>query len=447
MADRFFIKNFGCKVNAAELLECGERLARAGARVVEIQGSDEIPTGSGGVLIVNSCTVTATADAKVRAFVRRVKRLNPALKIVLSGCMVRAAHFNPSELPFANIASRVADVAKDYELANRTGRVTAAARAPLDSRTRAFVRMQDGCASNCSFCIIPKVRPAESLPRKEVLGRIEAALAAGACEIVLTGTNIGKFADENGRGFVSLVYEAADLAYESSARLRISSIEPEDMRPPVFELFEHPAVCPHLHLPLQSGSPEILRRMRRRYSLSRYIGISAEFRRRFPFASITTDIIVGFPGETEDDFRSTLDVVRDVGFERIHAFRYSPRPGTAAAEYESAPQSVAAARQATLLSYGDKISSSRMQRHLGRTVQVLVEEVSGGAARGYSGEYFRVQFPTENTQNGNLEYALVTGRGESGLLFGEPAANSNSDSCHSFQELQIYSRLAAGDST
>ncbi len=397
--EKVYLKNFGCKVNAAELFEAAETLDSREFDTAEVQSHVEIPAGAAGTLIVNSCTVTATADAKLRAFVRRVQKRSPGVKIIVGGCSVRLPQFDITALGGASVVPRVKTAVENLvegALQNGGDRAQAiglnfagAFSGPKQDRTRAFIRMQDGCASKCSFCIIPTVRPAESLDRTEILARLDRVLEEGSKEVVLTGTNIGKFEDGHGGGFVELAREFLSRAETAGARIRISSIEPEDMKEPVFELFEHPALCGHLHLPLQSGSAKVLAAMRRRYNISRYRNIVEEFRSRFPRASITTDIIAGFPGETDEDFAETLGVMEEAGFERVHVFRFSPRPGTPAAEIKGAPERIVRARMEKAIAHSDKIIFDRMKRHVGAFAQILVEETVGNMGVGYTGEYFR----------------------------------------------------------
>lgn len=428
-----YLKNFGCKVNAAELFEAAESLDALEFDTAEVQSHADIPAEARGTLIVNSCTVTATADAKLRAFVRRVQKRSPGVRIIVGGCSVRLPQFDSSALGGASVVPRVKTAVENLVEsalvnANRGAIGNGENSAPTffdrkQDRTRAFIRMQDGCASKCSFCIIPTVRPAESLEKAEILSRLDRVLEEGSKEVVLTGTNIGKFDDGKGGGFVELAWEFLSRAEAAGARIRISSIEPEDVKEPVFELFEHPALCGHLHLPLQSGSAKVLAAMRRRYSISRYRKIVEEFRARFPRASITTDIIAGFPGETDEDFTETLSVMEDSGFERVHVFRFSPRPGTPAAEIKGVPERIVRARMEKAIVHSDKIIVDRMKRHVGAFAQILVEETVGNMGVGYTGEYFRACAENLPVGKGAL-VRIKLGEPDSAGLFSAKVANS-----------------------
>lgn len=430
--EKVYLKNFGCKVNAAELLEAAEELDARKFDSIEVQSHVDLPANATGTLIVNSCTVTATADAKLRAFVRRVQKRSPNVKVVVGGCSVRNPQFDFSTLGTANIVPRVKTaVERLVESAvpshlNENGNFGKVFAKQNQERSRAFIRMQDGCDSKCSFCIIPSVRPAESLQRGEILARLDRALEHGAKEVVLTGTNIGKYEDGESRGFLKIVYEFLERAESASARIRISSIEPEDVKEEVFEVFEHPALCAHLHLPLQSGSGRVLSLMRRRYNINRYRKIVAEMRKRFPSASVTTDIIVGFPGETDEDFAETLAVMTESGFERVHVFRFSPRPGTPAADMKSAPERTAHARMEKAIAHSDKIIADRMKRHVGANAQVLVEETIGNMGVGYTGEYFRACIDGLSGEKGGLVQVILGEPDGAGLFSAKIASGFTS---------------------
>jgi threonylcarbamoyladenosine tRNA methylthiotransferase MtaB len=443
-----YLKNFGCKVNAAELLETGGALDDAGCRAIEIQSSIEIPRHSYATLIVNSCTVTAMADAKLRGFIRRVKRHAPNLTVILGGCTVRAEHFAKFELDGITAIPRVEQAVGMITRAGAgdTGDARSASASEIDSvdshfsRTRAFIRVQDGCDCRCSYCIVPLVRPAHSIPFDDIRDRIDHAIARGEREIVLTGTNIGKYKDVHGARFADVFAYALDRAERAGAdgaraRVRVSSIEPEDVDDATLDLFEHHAACKHLHIPLESGSPRVLAAMRRRYGVERYLQAVSSFRARFPLGSITTDILVGFPTETDDDFTQTLAAMETAGFERVHVFRYSPRPGTDAARLLQVPGSIAFARMKSAIELGDRIVVAGMGRHVGETAEVLVEHQRDGTGEGYTGEYFRVRFPLTREHVGTLVRVVVE-RIDSPVMFSgridaeaiPPHASSNDES-------------------
>ena len=434
-----YLKNFGCKVNAAELLEAGGALKDAGCRVIEIQSHNEIPAQSNATLIVNSCTVTAAADAKLRGFVRRVRKHAPNLQVVVGGCTVRAEHFDKSALAGALAVPRVEDAvaivarAADAEFVAMDTLDALRENGAIDAhfgRTREFVRVQDGCDCRCSFCIVPLVRPAFSIPFDDVRTHLDRAIARGAREIVLTGTNIGKYRVADDTSFADVFGFALDRAERTRAegapmRVRVSSIEPEDVDDAILDLFAHSAACKHIHLPLQSGSPRVLAAMQRRYGIERYMQVVSKFRSRFPIGSISTDILVGFPTETDDDFAETLSSMRHCGFERVHVFRYSPRPGTRAATQKQVQDAVTFARMKTAIELGDKIVLARMGRHIGETAEVLVERKRSGICEGYSGEYHRVRFPCPDARTGSFAQVAIERIDSAGLFAGRIVASGS----------------------
>jgi len=436
-----FIKTFGCKVNYAESVSFADLLRAEGFNPLEI-ASAEMPAADEverPVVFVNSCCVTKEAERKAQQFVRRVKRERPDSEVLFSGCAARnyatrriyetlgARVFSFYPEAFEWVKENVAPAGgtgvlarDDGQLQNPTGYDARA----TNTRARAFLKIQDGCHNCCTFCIIPFVRPYASRPLPEVMAEVERRLGEGVREIVLTGVNIGHY----GLTPVAPVHEIASSAhfkrsklYEPlaghatlwnlidsilgrlqratdagfAARLRISSIEPEEIAPRFFEQLAHPRMCPHLHLPLQSGSDKVLSDMRRLYDLRTYMQRVASFRRACPAGALTTDILVGFPTETEDDFTQTLAVCNQAGFEKVHGFPFSPRPGTRAALLPQLGHNVAAERNRRLLAHCGPIADARWRRFVGHTAQVLVEEYSGGNWLGHGEAYQEVRIPVE----------------------------------------------------
>lgn len=420
---KVYIKNFGCKVNAAELMDASVELASRGALVTEIKSHFDIPNDSNDVLLINSCTVTATADAKLRGFIRRASHHAPNLKIVIGGCMVRSEHFDKRQFDSVEYVDRVHDAA-DLISKNSISKSTESTNIePTSIRSRAFVRVQDGCDCNCAFCIVPSVRPAFSVDYDKAIAKVDAALARGVRELVITGTNIGRY-NSNNRTYKDLLNDALTRANSAGARVRLSSIEPEDIDDEVITIFSHSSACKHIHLPLQSGSDRILSAMKRKYNIEHYIEIANEFRSRFPLGSITTDIMVGYPGETDTDFNETMDVMKRIGFERVHCFKFSPRPGTLAEKQKRVTDLTVSERMREILRLSDKIIATRMERFLGKRAAVLVERASGGFGSGYSGEYFRVMFPCISDCEGKLVEVVIDRIESKGLFLGEAVSNA-----------------------
>jgi len=258
--------------------------------------------------------------------------------------------------------------------------------------TRSMIKIQDGCDNYCTFCIIPKVRGrATSRPVEEILDNIKQVLGYGYKEVVLTGVNIGRYNFE-GTNFEDLVEQILEIP--GDFRVRISSIEPEGFGEKLFNLFAHPKLTPHLHLCLQSGSEKILLKMRRMYSLKGFIEIVQKVRSHYPDFNFTTDIIVGFPDETEEDFQQTIDVSQKIGFGHIHTFKYSVRKGTRA---ERMPEQVSGKEKTHRSEIIRKLAEEETRKYrtsmLGKEQVVLVEKIVDGLAQGYGENYIPIKFP------------------------------------------------------
>jgi threonylcarbamoyladenosine tRNA methylthiotransferase MtaB len=272
--------------------------------------------------------------------------------------------------------------------------------------TRSMIKIQDGCDNFCTFCIVPMVRGrAVSRPLNDILANIRQVVDLGYKEIVLTGVNISRY-DYEGMVFTGLLVRI--LGLEGNFRVRISSIEPEGFGEPLYDLFTHEKLCPHLHLCLQSGSDRILLQMRRTYQLASYLDIIEQLRNRHPLFNFTTDIMVGFPGETDEDFEATCNIIRQVGLSHIHTFRYSVRQGTRAERMPlQVPEKIK--QQRSLVIRELSLENKQKYRHLfiGKPQTVLVEKVTkGGLAKGYGEHYVPVEF--RPTQSGTNYFETVT---------------------------------------
>jgi threonylcarbamoyladenosine tRNA methylthiotransferase MtaB len=400
---RVYVKTFGCKVNYAESVEFSELLRQAGFEPAEAGGGSlkAAETGAGGpVVLVNSCCVTAKAERKVLQFVRRFRREHPDGELLFTGCGARHPEIGRR---YQEAGARVFgfyNEALDWLRDNRPAEAEPPAEAEAPQhRTRAFLKVQDGCSCRCSYCIIPQVKPYYSRLPAEVLGEVDRRLAEGYRELVLAGVNLGHYgrapwrsaddaAKPGERWNLDRLLAAVLARLPEGTRLRLSSVEPEDVTAELMALFADGRLCPHLHMPLQSGSDAILTAMRRQYTAGQYLDIAAEFRRRYPDGSITADIMVGFPGESEDDFAATLSVCEQVGFERVHCFPYSPRPGTPAADLPAMPRRESVQRNRRLIEHCHKIVDERWRRFIGQCVPVLIEErLESGAWRGHGDSY------------------------------------------------------------
>lgn len=384
------IETLGCKVNRADSEAIAAELARRGYRIA---GPDERAVAS----IVNTCTVTHVADAKARKLIRRLARDGSQAPVIVTGCYAERAAAALAAIP--GVARVVSNQAKGElarivaELvgpadARPTGECAAQPRPARPGSARAFVAVQDGCDHRCSYCIVPQVRgPMRSRPVAEVLAEIQALAAAGAGEVVICGIRLGAYGEEpEGRGLARLLRAARNAEVP---RLRLSSVEPWDVGPELIaEISDHPLVCPHLHLPLQSADEAVLRAMRRPQTYADYRALAERLRAAMPDLAVTTDLMVGFPGETEAAFASTCRAVAEIGFARVHVFRYSPRPGTSAAIMpEQVPETAKAARAARLAELAEASGRRFAARFVGRSVRVLFEECAQGTCSGLTEAY------------------------------------------------------------
>lgn len=402
---RFSIVNLGCKVNRVESDAVAAQLLERGAEAYEPAAAD--------LIVVNTCTVTGEAEKKTRKAVRQALRANDTARVIVTGC---AAALKPEA--FEEMSPRVACVPK-AQLGAAVSREADALepRAPLphDGRpgllriggefpTRVGVKVQDGCNNACTYCIVHVARGrATSRDIDEVAGECAAYARAGVKEIVLTGINLGSYRQRRADGvslrlsdlLKRLLDDTTDLHADGApaCRFRISSIEPRDVDEDLIELLgsSDGRICRHLHLPLQAGSSKVLREMARPYDAAFFLDLVARLRSAAPSISLSTDIIAGFPGETDAEFEETLSVARACSFSKIHAFPYSIRRGTPAAERcDQIPPEVKDERAARLRVMGDELRSLEFSRRVGTREAVLVEQ----DGRGMTESYFEVPVPT-----------------------------------------------------
>ena len=375
------------------------------------------PGEAADLCVFNSCAVTHIASRTSRQKIRRLKRENPAARVIVTGCY---AEIEPAAVQRLGIDLIVPNQHKDQLLQHARdaglldeGNIIPEPDAPFpltetptESRTRAFIKVQDGCDNRCTFCIVTVARGAgRSRAIAEVVAEVQQLTALGYQEAVLTGVHLGSFGHDQGnlQGLKALVQ--AILSQTDIPRLRLSSLEPWDLTPDFFTLWENPRLCRHLHLPLQSGNDETLNRMARRTSQAQFSALLQAARSAIPQLGITTDIIVGFPGETEAQFADSLAFVDQMAFSGMHIFRYSPREGTAA--YRMAgqvPVEVAKARSEQMHILAAQYERAFRQAALGQTYTILwetSEETPGGRLwSGLSDNYLRVTaFSNQDRQN------------------------------------------------
>lgn len=410
----------GCKLNQAETQQAARELEAAGCAVVDRPARAD-------AFLINSCTVTHVADRKARRLIRLAGKLAPGAPVVVTGCYAeRDGERLRGELGaiiVGNAAKREAAgaVLQALDGAERTPRA-APGRA---GRTRAFIKIQEGCDDVCAFCIVPYVRGRE---RAESIAEVVAAArereAEGVREIVLTGTQPGAYGRDREDGANAARLIQALLAGTGIPRIRYSSIQPQDLSPELLACWEDPRLCRHFHLALQSGSDEVLRRMRRRYSARGFLDAVERIRAAVPGAAITTDVIAGFPGEDEGDFARTLDIVREARFADIHAFPYSPRAGTSGARLEDdVPPQVKRERVSRLIAEGQAQTRRFRELRIGGVESVLFEREENGAARGLTDTYIPVRAARPEAATGlvnEISAVRITGI-EDGVLAGEAA--------------------------
>lgn len=392
------LKTLGCRLNEAELETWARQFQSAGC---ELAAAPE----QADVIVLNSCAVTGDAARKSRHLIRRLQRQNPRAKLVASGCWAtlhpdEAAQTLGVDLVVANAdKSRLVELTREkLQLEAMPAFSTEPGEATLFrlGRQRAFVKVQDGCRHRCAFCIVSLARGAErSRPIAEIVDEINALHAEGVQEAVLTGVRLGGYGGDLGIRLDDLL--RAVLAETDVPRMRLGSLEPWDLPNGFFRLWENPRLMPHLHLPLQSGADSVLKRMARRCRTENFAALVAEARREIPDLNLTTDILAGFPGETDTEWRQTLEFVERLAFGRVHIFAYSRRAGTAAATMPGQiADGVKKARVMELHTLAARLERDALAQQVGRIVPVLWEEQcepldEGRVLRyGYTPNYLRV---------------------------------------------------------
>lgn len=447
----------GCKVNMYETESMREDFLRAGFDIVSENSAAD-------VYIINTCTVTAVADRKSRQFIRRMKQKNPDAVVCVTGCYVQTrpdevagiegvdiiAGTNEKENivgyvlehlegrgPEADVHVLSYDELSEY---HGSGLITS-----MESRTRAFIKIEEGCDRFCAYCVIPYARgPVRSRPMDEILREAEYLVGNGFTELILTGINTALYEDLEG-----LLEKLEDM--EGDFRVRLSSLEPTVINKDyVKKLFRFRRLCHHLHLSVQSGSDRVLAAMKRRYDMKEYMEIVDELRRFDPLYGISTDIIAGFPGETEEDHACSIRSIGEAAFVRTHAFGYSRRPGTAAASMkDQIPAPVKKQRVRELIEAGEKTAAEFASRNIGTRAVVIFEEnaaveskadaaadakadaaaadVNASAATrvvneklmvAYTGNYIRAYAPYDESLLGKLTEVEITGLFEDGVMCG-----------------------------
>lgn len=399
---RVHLKTLGCRLNEAELESWSRDFQQRGIQ------PDRNPEPA-DLLVINTCAVTEEAVHKSRKLLRRAQRDNPNAKLIISGCY---ASLNPEQA--------AADLGVDLVIPNTEKEhlvdiVTRELQLPTmpvaamqedaynllnNNRQRAFIKVQDGCRYRCSYCIVTLARGEErSKPLPEIITEIQRLQQQGIQEVVLAGVHLGGYGGDCKSNLKTLV--EAVLSHTDMPRIRLGSLEPWDLPEDFWSLFENDRLMPHLHLPMQSGANSVLRRMSRRCRAQEFLTLVKNARQQVADFNVTTDIIVGFPGETETEWQQTLDFVAQAAFAHVHIFAFSPRSGTKAAYLDNpVPRELKRLRSTQLHSLAAKLKKATAARQLGKTVAVLVEgnpgETNGQTLwSGYSPNYLRVQFPSD----------------------------------------------------
>ncbi len=393
----------GCKVNQYDTQAMREALAKDCRIVSNKERAD--------IYIINTCTVTNRADQKSRQQIRNVIRKNPKAFIAVTGCYAqrfpqRIAEIQGVDLILGNrekngIASFLNGGEKNpepeifVEDVDSCSRYDTLSVSKHRSHSRAFVKIQDGCENYCSYCIIPYVRGKQkSRPLKDTLEEIEGLVRNGFKEIVLTGIRLGSWREDLNNGFTLALLLKKAHEIEGLRRIRLSSIEPEDLDEDLIDrIAQLPKVCSHLHIPLQSGDNEVLRRMNRPYHSSYYQDLIEKIRKKIKGVAITTDIMVGFPGEGEEEFGNTYNFIKKMKFSKMHIFRFSPRPGTPAAKLmKKSGEKEIKKKSERLLKLSFKMQEEFSRSFLGETLEVLVERKRNNYLTGFTDNYIRVIF-------------------------------------------------------
>lgn len=397
---KVFLSSIGCRLNHSEIETLARQLIAAGHEITDDPAQAD-------KVVMNTCAVTNGAARDVRQQTRRIHRNNSGAEILLTGCY---ATISPDELSAIDGVSQIVPNSNKDRIAQMIDPkarldlpefdkepIMRTFHAGTTSHTRAFIKVQDGCDNKCTFCITTVARgDSTSRHLADIVTEIRDLHQAGYQEAVLTGVHLGSYGFDFGNraGLKELVQ--AILTHTDIPRVRLSSLEPWDIPAGFFTLWEDRRLLPHLHMPLQAGSDNTLRRMARRTRKESFRELVNEARAHIPDLNLTTDIIVGFPGETDTDFDESLAFVEEIEFSRLHAFPYSPRPGTAAATMPNhLPKEIKRTRMDRMLALEKKMGEAFHSRYMGKTVNALWESVSGADEQGlrwngYTNNYIRI---------------------------------------------------------
>ena len=400
MAYQVYFQTLGCKVNSYETAAIAKLLAEEGFE--ETQSCE-----NADVYVINTCAVTGEADRKSRQMIRRAKRLAPHAVVVAMGCHTQMCRDEegadigvgtddrPALIPLLKERLKIQDGEKNCDDLDAGTRFFEYGSVNYQENTRAVVKIEDGCNNFCTYCIIPYSRGrVRSRGREASLSEIRDMAGKGYREFVITGIHLCSFEKELGRDSMALGELLTEIAaIDGVERIRLGSLEPSCMTPELIDVLKGiPQICPHFHLSLQSGSDSVLKRMNRKYDTEVFRRVAADLRSAFADASLTTDMICGFPGETDAEHQESCAFAREIGFAHIHVFPFSPREGTKAWNMDGKTDgAVKAARTAELRAISDEMEKARAEEFVGKNVQVLLErQLEDGTWEGYCREYIRV---------------------------------------------------------
>lgn len=401
---RIHLKTLGCRLNEAELETWSRDFQNLGHEITPSLSQADL-------VVVNTCAVTSEAVRKSRKLLHRAQRQNPRSKLVVSGCYASLEPKQSAQSLGIDLVVDNRDKERLVEIATRELNLHAmpeVATVPGENsllkqgRQRAFVKVQDGCRYQCTFCIVTVARGEErSRPLHQVVAEINDLVQQGFQEAVLTGVHIGGYGSDHGRNLHQLI--RAILEQTDLPRLRLGAVEPWDLPEAFWTLFDNPRLMPHLHLPMQSGADTVLKRMARRCKQSEFTRLAELARGQVADFNLTTDIIVGFPGESENEWQQTLEFVERIGFGHLHIFAYSPRPGTRAAGLPNpVPRETIRQRSEALHRLGERLKHDTLARFVGRRFPVLLEGTPATPNQhwqGYTPNFLRVEIDQPHSQS------------------------------------------------
>jgi len=411
----------GCKVNQYDTESLLSRLGKV--IPISVENFRQVVD----IYIINTCTVTHVSDKKSNKIIRRARRLNPSALVAVCGCMVKSTPESPSksgadfvfdarepENFIEYVQKHFSDFLKTFHKHSKISKSPETPSSIIElsnKRTRSFIKIQDGCNRFCSYCIIPYVR-GESKSRyiKEILEEAHALVAAGTLEIVITGIQVASFGEDTREKLSDVITQLSNI--ENLQRLRLSSIDPWAIDGGFIEaVMNSPILCNHFHLSLQSGCDATLERMNRRYTIDEYICAASSLMAICPDAALTTDIIVGFPGETDEDFQQSMEIVHGLRFAQVHVFEYSPRKGTAAATFPNqVSDKIKSERGEEMRQLAKELRENFLQMQVGKVVPVLFEtRKQNGLWTGFTSNYCPVETINNEDLTNTIQVVEITG--------------------------------------